>query len=150
MIKNQAPTSTVPTKKNVFTTEDKWEDIYPNTKTISIVGIEVQASVAKTWPERILGLSNTPYLPEDVVKLFVFDSPGLHSIWMKDMLYAIDIIWATEAGEIVFIKENATPESFPENFLPSSPATYVIETKAGFVMKNNIKVGDTVSIPDLY
>lgn len=150
IIENQAPTSTVPNKKVIFTAEDKWEDIYPNTKSMTISEVEVQASVAKTWPERILGLSNTPYIPEDVVKLFVFDTPGLHSIWMKDMYYAIDIIWATEEGEIVSLVENATPDSFPENFLPTTPAIYVIETKAGFVMKNNIKVGDKVSLPDLY
>lgn len=126
---------------------DDWRVIYPKTQDLKIAKITVQASVAKTWAERIKGLSNTPYLPEEVVKLFVFDSLGEHSIWMKDMNYAIDIIWVDAENKIVDIKENATPESFPEAFSPKKDALYVIETKVGFVAKNNIKIGDEVLAP---
>ncbi|MBP9836382.1 MAG: DUF192 domain-containing protein [Candidatus Pacebacteria bacterium] len=126
---------------------DDWRVIYPKTQDLKIAKITVQASVAKTWAERIKGLSNTPYLPEEVVKLFVFDSLGEHSIWMKDMNYAIDIIWVDAENKIVDIKENATPESFPEAFSPKKDALYVIETKVGFVAKNNIKIGDEVLVP---
>jgi uncharacterized membrane protein (UPF0127 family) len=130
-------------------TESPWQDIYPFTSKMSIGNTEVNASVAKTWTERITGLSNTPYLPEEVVKLFVFDSSAFHSIWMKDMNYAIDIIWVDEESKIVYIKNDATPESYPESFVSEVPARYVIETKAGFAGKNAIKVGDTVILPKL-
>lgn len=141
-------TNKVVNKKVVFTKDDKWQDIYQNTKLMTIGDVEVNASIAKTWPERITGLSGTPYLPDEVVKLFVFDSPGLHSIWMKDMKYAIDIIWLSEEGDIVYITKNATPESYPENFIPDQVAYFVIETNEGFVDRHNIKKGEKVSLPN--
>ena len=124
-------------------------DLYPNTKSMVIKDVTVRASVAQTWPERIQGLSDTPYLPEDVVKLFVFDSPGMHSIWMKDMNYPIDILWVDEAGVIVHIEEKASPESYPAMFVPNTEARYVIETVAGFVVSKGIAEGDSVVLPTL-
>lgn len=125
------------------------ESLYPNTKSMVIRDIEVQASVAETWPERIEGLSNTPYLPESIVKLFVFDSSGLHSFWMKDMNYSIDIIWVDEAGEIIHIEKDASPASYPAMFVPTKEARYVIETVAGFVDKHSLQLGDGVVLPTL-
>lgn len=132
-----------------YTSEDDWQTIYPNTKPMLLAGVPVQASIAKTWPERIAGLSNTPYLPEDVVKLFVFDSPGLHSFWMKDMNYAIDIIWLNEQGRVVHIAPGVAPDTFPELFVPNELAVYVIETVAGFVETNSLRVGQFVDLPNL-
>lgn len=124
-------------------------ELYPNTKNMLIKDVAVKASVAQTWPERIQGLSDTPYLPADVVKFFVFDSPGMHSIWMKDMNYSIDILWVDEAGVIVHIEEDASPESYPAMFLPKLEALYVIEAVAGFVAEHGIAEGDTVLLPTL-
>lgn len=149
------PATAVVAKKETFdpfrrySTEDDWQTIYPNTKDMYLGPAKVRASIAMTWPERIAGLSFTPYLPDDVVKLFVFDTPGSHAIWMKDMLYPIDIIWLDADGKVVHIKENATPESFPESFSSPVPAVYVIETVAGFVSLHNITNGMTVNLPAL-
>lgn len=125
------------------------ETLYPNTKSMQIGSAIVMASVAETWTERIKGLSDTPYLPEGIVKLFIFDSSGYHSIWMKDMNYSIDIIWVSEEGTVVHTQSGASPESFPAMFVPETPAKYVIETVDGFVVKNNISVGTTVILPNL-
>jgi len=135
------------TGQRVFTKDDPWPLIYPNTKSMQISDISVRASVAETWPERIRGLSNTPYLPMDVVKLFIFDSPGFHSIWMKDMNYPIDILWVDDSFQIIHIEEDAKPETYPNLFVPGSPALYVIETASGFVRENQIKIGDQIVIP---
>ena len=144
---NVSDISTSTTSSSGEVSENDWQKIYPKTQDLKIAGVTVQASVARTWAERIRGLSGTPYLPEGVVKLFVFDSLGIHSIWMKDMNYAIDIIWVDAENKIVDIKRNATPETYPEAFSPRTDALYVIETKTGFVAKNNIKIGDEVLVP---
>lgn len=141
---------TVATSSVVGTTSIAWTTVYPDTKSMKIGDAVFQASIAKTWPERISGLSGTPFLPENVVKLFIFDSPGLHSIWMKDMLYAIDIIWVDETRSIIQIKESATPESFPESFVPTREALYVIETAAGVSGRLGIEVGDSIVLPEMY
>jgi uncharacterized membrane protein (UPF0127 family) len=124
-----------------------WETIYPYTMQVFIGSTSVQASIADDPKERIAGLSNTPFLPNHVVKLFVFDAYGEHSIWMKDMNYAIDILWATKEGEIVFIEENVSPDSFPETFASPKPAWYVVETAAGFVDSEKILIGDYIRVP---
>lgn len=126
---------------------EEWRIIYPDTVLITIGGVEVQASVADTLPERIKGLSGTPFLPENVVKLFAFGVGGSHSIWMKDMNYPLDILWANKDGVIVYIQSDVSPESYPESFSSPVAAWYVIETSAGFVTNNSIAVGDRVVLP---
>lgn len=122
-----------------------WQRYYPNTVPLTIGEKTVLASVADSMAERIQGLSNTPYLPDNMVKLFAFGATGTHSIWMKDMNYALDIIWAAQDGTIVHIEENIAPETFPESFASPKPAWYVVEANAGFVASSSLKVGDTIS-----
>ncbi len=143
----ETPSNTV--AKEEVGISDTWQSIYPDTQKMTLGNTVVDVSVADSWPERIQGLSNTPYLPEHVVKLFVFDSEGLHSFWMKEMNYSIDIIWLNKDGEVVHVVEAAAPESYPAMFAPTKEALYVIETAEGFVKKNNLKLGDKVVLPEL-
>ena len=137
------------TSDDTATTSDEvpdWRMLYPDTVPMTIAGAPVLASVADSLPERIQGLSNTPYLPDNVVKLFVFGVNGNHSIWMKDMNYALDILWVSEAGEIVHIAEQVAPDTYPESFGSPVPAWYVIEANAGFVALNGVSVGERVEV----
>ena len=133
------------TKQDITSIEDV-TDHFPILQPISIGGVSMQASVADTQTTRTKGLSDTPFLPKDVVKLFVFESEGKWGIWMKDMNYAIDIIWADDDGIIVHIEEEVSPETFPNVFKPEQEALYVVETNAGFVKTNNIVIGDSIDI----
>lgn len=126
---------------------ENWRSIYPNTIPLTIGSVVVQASVADTLAKRIKGLSNTPFLPKEVVKLFAFGVPGQHSIWMKDMNYSLDILWVAEEGEIVHIEENVSPDSYPTSFASPIPAWFVVEANAGFVEQNQITLGDEVVLP---
>ena len=128
------------------TNPSDWQKVYPNTVAVTIGSTSVKASIADTLAERIQGLSNTPFLPEDVVKLFVFGAYGTHEIWMKDMNYALDIIWADKEGIILHIEEDISPETFPDSFGSPTPAWYVVEAAAGFVTNKNIKLGDKISL----
>jgi len=127
--------------------QSDWRRWYPNTIPVTLGGVSVQASVADTMSTRIKGLSDTPFLPENVIKLFAFGVPGTHSIWMKDMNYAIDILWVAEDGAIVHIEENVSPETFPKSFSSPVPSWFVVETKAGFVATHTIELGDELVIP---
>jgi uncharacterized membrane protein (UPF0127 family) len=127
--------------------QSNWRSIYPNTVPIMVGATVVQASVADTLSSRIKGLSGTPYLPDNVGKLFAFGVPGSHSIWMKDMLYSIDIIWAAQDGTIVHIEEAVSPDTFPTSFASPVPAWFVVETNEGFVAEQDIVVGDLITLP---
>jgi uncharacterized membrane protein (UPF0127 family) len=133
-------------RKELADKSTDWHTIFPDVVPASIGSTTVQASVADTIAERIKGLSGTPYMPPDVVKLFVFNAGGPQSIWMKDMNYPLDIIWAQKDGSIVHIEENVSPKTYPNSFSSPKPAWYVIETNAGFVASSSIKLGDKLSL----
>ncbi len=135
----------LPGKKTA--SEEEWRTYYPELIPIVIASTTVQASVADSLPERIKGLSGTPYLPDGIVKLFAFGAEGEHGIWMKDMNYPIDIIWVSKSGVIVHIQKKVTPETYPDSFSSPKPAWYVIEAPAGFTEVNGVSLGDTVIVP---
>lgn len=109
-------------------------------ETISVV-------IADDEAERSQGLSGTSGLDENEGMLFIFDKNGIYSFWMKDMSFAIDIIWISDNETIVHIAENVTPESYPTTFSSIAPARYVLELPAGWVRSHFVRVGDTVSLP---
>jgi uncharacterized membrane protein (UPF0127 family) len=74
--------------------------------------------------------------------IFVFDQADIYAFWMKDMKFPLDIVWLNENREVINIKENALPESYPESFVPPQKSLYVIELNAGLVTKYGIKVGN--------
>lgn len=145
--KYQTPIEDARKELNAEETLDRY---YPSLIPVTIASTSMQASVADSISEWIQGLSDTPSLPPNVVKLFVFGVEGAHSIWMKDMNYPIDILWADKKGNIVHIEENISPDTYSEarseSFASPVPAWYVIETNAGFVASSSIKLGDTLQI----
>ena len=93
-------------------------------------GIEIPISIADSEEERQNGLSNTANLEQGTGKFFIFDTPGMYGFWMKDMNYAIDIIWLDATMKIIDVAENVLPETYPKVFFPSSSALYVLEVNA--------------------
>ncbi len=115
----------------------------------SIVSVEIDGTVfavdvADTDIERAQGLSGRESLAISEGMLFVFEKSGIYPFWMKDMSFPIDIIWIGENLKVVYVKENATPQSFPEVFTPNLPALYVLEVNSGMVVEEKIKIGDDV------
>lgn len=90
------------------------------------------------------GLSGRASLPSDRAMLFVFEQSGRHCFWMKGMQFPIDIIWLDKNKEVVHIKQNVTPESYPESFCPTQDARYVVEANAG--LASGLKVGQRLDI----
>jgi len=123
-------------------------DEYPTGSNFDeINGQRVFVGLADTPAQRAQGLSGRDSLAENTGLLFVFDRPGRHGFWMKDMKFSLDIIWIMD-DTIVDIWPNA-PSPTKGNILryaPKSQANYVLEVNSGFAEKYNIKVGDSVSI----
>ncbi len=113
---------------------------------ISINGKVLDIIWARTSEEQEAGLGGKESLPENSGMLFVFDVPEEVGIWMENMLFPLDVVWADETGKIISMQENLDPETYPESFYPQSPAKYVLETNAGFLASNNIKIGDVIKI----
>jgi uncharacterized membrane protein (UPF0127 family) len=120
-----------------------------NTVRVTAPNGNVQAIVADTAEKRQLGLSNRPSLRQDQAMLFVFEDNQRHGIWMKDMKFAIDIVWIDEDKIVVDIAENVQPSTYPKTFLPASPARYVLEMVANQAQAKGFSRGTQLSFPSM-
>jgi uncharacterized protein len=111
---------------------------------ISVAGTPIKVLVADTSDEHMRGLSGHDPLPLNQGMLFVFADEGVRKIWMKDMKFPLDIMWADSEGKIMHLEENIHPETYPKVFGPDYFVKYVLEVPAGFSEIYNIKVGDTI------
>ena len=128
--------------KNAFDYPRTWSA--ENIKYVNIGGSKVKVELALTSQAQELGLSGRAELAEDEGMLFVFSVPDKYYFWMKDMNFAIDMIWISEDLKIIYIKKDARPELYPETYGPEENAKYILEVNSGFSDKNNLKVGDKI------
>ncbi|PCI18808.1 hypothetical protein COB64_04640 [Candidatus Wolfebacteria bacterium] len=117
----------------------------PYTNNIEINGQKFDLTLAISPQDAARGLSGTTSLPINEGMLFVFKVPGTHGFWMKDMNFAIDIIWISGDNKIVHIQHDATPESFPEVFEPNDPAVYVLEINSGLSREHGFEIGTNIT-----
>ena len=113
---------------------------------VKIANETFKLEVADNEDLRIKGLSNRDGLAKNEGMLFDFKTDGDWRIWMVDMRFNIDIIWLDSSGEIVFIKEYATPALYPEVFHAYTPNRYVIELSAGTVERLGLKTNDAINL----
>lgn len=109
--------------------------------------ISITAEVADSPFLREKGLMFRQELPQNSGMLFIFETPQELKFWMKNTLIPLDMIFISENFTIVNIVENAKPcTNNCEIYSSILPAKYTVETNAGFVEKNGIKIGDSVRI----
>ena len=114
--------------------------------TITVGSTAVLVEVASTDFERQQGLSGRDELKGGSGMLFVFDTEGAWGIWMKDMHFALDIIWADSAGTVVTVAHDVTPNTYPQAFYPGTPARYVLEVPTGFAATHGIAEGSKLVV----
>lgn len=115
---------------------------------IKIGSAEIKAEVVDNESTRMKGLSGREGLAGGEGMLFVFEKSDIYPFWMKDMKFAIDIIWIKD-NRIVDIVESAEPPSTAQkimNYTPRAESDLVLETNAGFCEENNVKIGDEVQV----
>ena len=100
--------------------------------------------IADTPTKRALGLSGREELASGYGMLFVFERSGNYPFWMKDMNFAIDILWINEDNEIIYVLEDIAPETYPTAFTSPEEALYVLEFPIGTVAETGIKLGDKI------
>ena len=113
---------------------------------IQIGSTTVAVEVADTEGLREQGLSGRANLPEGQGMLFVFESDDTFGIWMKDMLFPIDIVWADVSGTVITVAKNVAPDTYPKVFYPSAPARYVVELPAGFAAAHGVAEGSVLKV----
>lgn len=102
-----------------------------------------QAEIASSLEKRNQGLSGRKKLCEKCSMLFLFSEKGLHSFWMKEMNFDLDMIWIDE-DEIVDIAKDVSRKKEREIIKPSREADKVLEINAGLADRLGIRVGDKI------
>lgn len=118
----------------------------PISRTITLDGLPLHIAVADTEALRERGLGGLQGLSGDEGMLFVFPEDGIYSFWMKDMDFAIDILWLDAQGKVVYLEKAVSPDTYPKAFTPDSPSRYVLELRAGFSDQHDIRIGSKASL----
>ncbi len=115
-------------------------------KKVCLKNICIEAEIADSAQERQQGLMSREHLAEDQGMLFIFDEESIPSFWMKNMRFALDILWIDKEKRIVGITQNAQPcvSSCP-GLAPDKKVKFILELNSGFVRKNEIKIGELLN-----
>jgi uncharacterized membrane protein (UPF0127 family) len=95
--------------------------------------------------KRGYGLMNINKMPYKYGMYFIFDSPRIISMWMKNTKFGLDMIFIDKNDKIVNIVKNTKPfskEIISSQFLSDK----VLEINANLCKKYNIKIGDYVKL----
>ena len=117
---------------------------YQGLSLIQIGDSIVLVEIANTPEARTQGLSGREAIRDNTGMFFVFETPAQYGFWMKDMRFAIDIIWIDETLHVIGIEREVSPETFPQIFKPVRLAKYVLELPAEFSEKHHIDIGHVV------
>jgi len=104
--------------------------------------------ISTTDQERALGLMFRRSLPENAGMLFLYDRPQPATMWMKNTLIPLDMVFISADGKVHRIEQNAEP--FSTTLIPSEgPILGVLELNGGEAAKIELKRGDKVLYPGL-
>ena len=124
--------------------ESKLESVEFPRGTIKVDDVPLEVQIADTEPRRVRGLMFQDELPSNQGMIFVFDNPGLYSLWMLNMQFSLDMIWFDGDGKVIHIEKDVPPCKTPleittcQSINPDGQSLYVLEVTSGFVEKNNI------------
>lgn len=109
--------------------------------TVTVGNKQYKVEIAKTDEQRQKGLQGVTELPEDEGMLFIYEQPQEVSMWMKDTLIPLDIVFINEDYEVMEVREGV-PED--ETYITVQDTKYVLEVNKG----SGIKVGDELEMEE--
>lgn len=102
--------------------------------------------VARTPEEQEKGLMHRPTLAADRGMIFPMTPPRPVTLWMKNMLVPVDMVFIRPDGTIASIGENAAPQSL-DPVTSTEMIAAVLEIPGGRAGELGIGPGDTVNWP---
>jgi hypothetical protein len=105
--------------------------------------LTVAIEIADTDSAIVRGLMQRRSLPERGGMLFLMPAEEPQRFWMANTPLSLDILFASEAGEIVSITRYTKPLA-PDPVDSDYPARYVLELAAGFVDRHGVVEGDRI------
>lgn len=86
--------------------------------------------LARNFEQQRRGLMFVRSMPERTGMLFIYDSDGIRSMWMKNTYISLDLIFARSDGSVSSVVRRAEPHTLVSR--PSiEPVRYVLELNGG-------------------
>ncbi len=89
------------------------------------------------------GLSGRSKMNDGLGMIFMYTNEEQRCFWMKDMNFAIDIIWASPDKRVTHVEYGLDPNTYPKQYCAT--AQYVIELNAGQAKRNGFKTGSQLN-----
>jgi uncharacterized protein len=105
-----------------------------------------KVEIAATQKQMQRGLMYRKILPEDQGMLFEYRPKQEVSMWMKNTILSLDMLFINSNGNIIKIAKNTTPLS-QRTIASDGVVLGVLELNAGQAEKHGMQVGDQVSHP---
>ena len=105
-----------------------------------------RVEVANTEQSRHNGLMHRKTLPPNHGMLFTYPIPKTASMWMKDTLIPLDILFIDTNHQIIKIVENTKPLSL-NTISSDQPITAILEINGGVTKKLGIDLNSTIVFP---
>ena len=104
--------------------------------------------IASTNGERALGLMYRGELPNNAGMLFLYDAPQPITMWMRNTILSLDMIFIGTDGKVHRIESRTEP--FSTDIISSDGTVQgVLEVNAGTAAKIGLKTGDEVAFSGL-
>lgn len=113
-----------------------------NSEGNAIASINVE--IADTKKARGTGLMQRTGLDNTMGMLFIFGDVDHRAFWMVNTPTPLDIIFVSEAKQVINIATNTKPMS-KTVYHSKGPVKYAIEVVAGFCARNDIQVGTRIN-----
>jgi hypothetical protein len=137
----EEPKKTITTESIGFTKEG---DLSIFKKSTDSLRTKLNIEFAETDYETQTGLMYRKGMEDDQAMLFIFPEESVHSFYMKNTEFALDILYIDEDLKIASMQENAQPLN--EGGLSSKvPVKYVLEINGALAEDLGILVGDSIS-----
>lgn len=106
--------------------------------------VQLNIEIADSEYETQTGLMYRQSMEDEQGMLFIFPDVAMHSFYMKNTEFPLDLIFIKEDMKIGSVQENAQPLS--ESSLSSKvPVQYVLEVNAGLAKKWGLQIGDSIA-----
>lgn len=131
----------------LFSTLLTFAALTPDGGTVALKGQRFLAEVARTPQEQARGLMYRKSLERDRCMFFLYEEDGYHSIWMKNCLISLDVVWLKADGTVVETAENVPPcsplrgDDCP-TYGGTAPARHFVEFPAGTLKRLGLHKGD--------
>jgi uncharacterized membrane protein (UPF0127 family) len=104
---------------------------------------EFQVEVALDPQQQMVGLMFRPSVGPNEGMLFDWGQPRESSMWMRNTITSLDMLFITQSGVVLRIAERTVPRSLAA-ISSNGPVRATLELAAGTAERLNIRVGDKV------